>query len=99
MARDILRWRYPAPVPELKSEGSNVMDLEWILQLVLFGILHWVLAVLLLQDIAGRDRVRGGRKAPWVLAIVLVTFLGSLLYMVFHPQVFIEDNDDDDRNR
>jgi len=88
------------PATGLKSEGSNAMDLEWILQLVLFGLLHWVLAVLLLQDLASRDRVLGGHKAPWVLAIALVTFLGSLLYMLCHPQVFLEDDDDNnDRNR
>jgi len=73
------------------------MDLEWILQLVLFGVLHWVLAVLLLQDLANRERVLGGRKAPWVLLIILLAFLGSILYMLSHPQVFLED-DDDNRN-
>ena len=75
------------------------MELEWILQLVLFGALHWVLAVLLLRDLAARRRVLGGRKAPWALAITLLTFLGSLLYMLCHPQVFIEDDDDDHRKR
>ena len=70
------------------------MELEWILQLVLFGALHWVLAVLLLQDLAARRRVLGGKKAPWALGIILLAFLGSLLYMVCHPQVFLEDDDD-----
>ena len=71
------------------------MDLEWILQLVLFGALHWVLAVLLLQDLVNRQHVLGGRKAPWVLVIALFAFIGSILYMLSHPQVFLEDDDDD----
>lgn len=73
------------------------MDLEWILQLVLFGALHWVLAVLLLHDLASRRRVLGGKKVPWALAIALLAFVGSILYMLSHPQVFLEDDDDDDQ--
>jgi hypothetical protein len=69
------------------------MGLEWILRLVLLGVLHWVLAILLLHDLASRQRVLGGRKAPWAIAIVLVTFLGSLLYLLCHPQIFREDDD------
>jgi hypothetical protein len=69
------------------------MGLEWILRLVLLGILHWVLAILLLHDLASRQRVLGGRKAPWAIAIALVTFLGSLLYLLCHPQIFREDDD------
>lgn len=69
------------------------MELEWILRLVLFGILHWVLAIMLLQDLASRQRVLGGRKAPWAIAIVLITFLGSLLYLLCHPQIFRESDD------
>ncbi len=73
------------------------MGLEWILRLVLLGILHWVLAVMLLHDLASRRRVLGGRKAPWAIAIVLATFLGSLLYLLCHPQIFREEDDKPER--
>ena len=66
------------------------MELEWILRLVLFGILHWVLAGLLLRDLAARKRVLGGRKWPWAVVIIFVTFLGSLLYLLCHPQIFYD---------
>jgi len=52
-----------------------------------------VLAVMLLQDLANRRQVRGGRKAPWAIAIIFVTFLGSLLYLLCHPKIFYEIND------
>jgi hypothetical protein len=64
------------------------MDLEWYLALVLFGILHIVLALMLLQDLAGRKKVIGGHKAPWAILIIFVTFIGSLLYLVCHPRIF-----------
>ena len=70
------------------------MDIEWYLTLVLFGLLHWVLAIMLLQDLANREKVLGGRKAPWVVAIVLLTFLGSVLYLLCHPRIFYEINDE-----
>jgi len=68
------------------------MELERILALVLFSILHLVLAIMLLQDLANRERVVGGRKPPWAIAIIFVTFLGSLLYLLCHPKIFYDSN-------
>ena len=69
------------------------MELERILALVLFGILHWVLAIMLLHDLAERKQVLGGRKWAWATAIVFVTFLGSLVYLLCHPKIFYDSND------
>lgn len=66
------------------------MDLEWYLALLLFGIMHIVLALMLLQDLARRNRVIGGHKAPWAILIIFVTFIGSLLYLVCHPRIFAD---------
>ena len=63
------------------------MSAEWILELVLFSILHWILAGIVLNDIATRKHVLGGHKAPWVVVVILVTFVGSLLYLLCHPQI------------
>jgi len=68
------------------------MDLEWILALVVFCVLHLVLALLLLHDLADRKRVLGGRKVPWAIAIIFVTFLGSLLYLLCHPKIFYDSD-------
>ena len=70
------------------------MELERILALVLFGILHLVLAMMLLRDLADRKRVLGGRKAPWAIVILFVTFLGSLLYLLCHPKIFYGSDDE-----
>lgn len=68
------------------------MGLEQILALILFCILHLVLAIMLLNDLAGRERVLGGRKAPWVIAILFITFLGSLAYLLCHPKIFYDSD-------
>lgn len=61
-----------------------------IVALVLFGILHWILAMMLLQDLTHRKHVLGGRKAPWAAAIILITFVGSLIYLLCHPKIFYD---------
>ena len=70
------------------------MEIERILLLILAGVLHLVLAGMLLEDIVHRKRVLGGRKAPWVVAILLVTFVGSLLYLLCHPRIFYGSDDE-----
>ena len=72
------------------------MDPEWILRIVLFGIVHWILAGVLIQDLASRQRVFGGRKPPWAIIILLIPCFGSLLYLLFHPQIL---NPDDSQNK
>lgn len=66
------------------------MEAERIFGLVVFAILHWVLAIMLLRDLAKRRQVLGGHKAPWAIAIMFVTFLGSLAYLLCHPKIFYD---------
>ena len=64
------------------------MELERLLALILMSILHFVLAGMLLDDLSKRRRILGGRKAPWAVAILLVAFVGALLYLLCHPRIF-----------
>lgn len=68
------------------------MDPEWIIRIALFGVVHWILAGLVIQDLAGREKVFGGRKLPWALTILFVPCFGSLVYLLFHPQIFNPDS-------
>ena len=69
------------------------MELERILSIILFSILHWILAIMMLKDLSSREKVIGGRKAPWAIVIIVLVFVGSVLYLVFHPRVLLEDDD------
>ncbi len=64
------------------------MDLEWIIRIVLFGIAHWILAGIMLHDLASKKRAFGGHKAPWAIVIIILPCFGSLVYLAFHPQIF-----------
>lgn len=61
--------------------------------LILLGILHWLLAGMVLHDLAARKHVLGGRKAPWAVLILFVSFIGSVLYLLCHPDAFFGDEE------
>jgi hypothetical protein len=75
------------------------MDTEWILRIVLFGIVHWILAGVLLHDLAFRQRVFGGHKPPWVIVILVIPCFGSILYLLFNPQIFNPDYSPNEHHR
>jgi hypothetical protein len=67
------------------------METEWIIRIVLFGLVHWVLAGIMLQDLASRKKVFGRHKAPWAIIILIIPCFGSLIYLLFHPQMLSSD--------
>jgi hypothetical protein len=73
------------------------MDPEWILRIILFGIVHWILAGFFLNDLASRQRVFGGHKAPWAIVILIIPCFGSILYLLFHPQILSRDDSQGDQ--
>jgi hypothetical protein len=76
------------------------MSLDWIIRIILFAIVHWVLAGIMVNDLSSRQRVFGGRKAPWAIVILFLPCFGSLIYLAFHPQILSPDqNDKNHRNR
>jgi hypothetical protein len=73
------------------------MSSDWIIRIVLFGLAHWALAGLLLNDLVSRRKVFGGRKAPWAIIIVIIPCFGSLIYLLFHPQILNPDHNQNQR--
>jgi hypothetical protein len=71
------------------------MDLDWIIRIVLFSIVHWILAGIMLNDLTSREKVFGRRKAPWAIAILIIPCFGSLFYLAFHPQILSHPQDRD----
>jgi len=68
------------------------MTSDWIIRIVLFSLVHWVLAGFMLNDLAAREKVVFGHKAPWAIVVLAIPCFGSLLYLMFHPQIINREN-------
>ena len=50
----------------------------------------WIF-IALFGDIFRRDDLSGGAKAGWIFLLVILPFLGSLIYMIARPKVTAQD--------
>lgn len=50
--------------------------------LIPLGVIQLGLMVFALVDLARREVVKGGRKWPWVLVIVLLDIFGPIMYLL-----------------
>lgn len=66
------------------------MENEAILRIVILlaglGIVHWGLVPLALGSLFSRENVPGWQRALWGMGIVFLTCIGSLAYMLVHPE-------------
>jgi len=53
-----------------------------ILLLLPLIVVEFTLIGIALYDLARRKRVKGGNKLLWVLVIVLIEFIGPLVYLI-----------------
>ena len=77
---------------------------EWNLGTVLWAMLvffFWFMAIWifisLFGDIFRRNDLSGGAKAGWILLLVLLPFLGALIYMIARPKMTEQDKEDMER--
>jgi hypothetical protein len=66
------------------------VDITLIVKVILLGFIHWMLVPFALKALVGRKHVVGGKKAPWAVAIIFLTCVGSLIYLIFHPTFGME---------
>ncbi|MDM8000511.1 MAG: hypothetical protein QUS33_11075 [Dehalococcoidia bacterium] len=64
------------------------MESEGLIRILVFavglGLFHWALVPVMLERLFSRPKVVGSRGL-WALAIVTLTCVGSLLYLLVHP--------------
>ena len=74
------------------------MEIEAVVRIIVLavglGIIHWAVVPMVLERLFCRPKVIGSR-ALWGVAIVSLTCLGSLAYLLVHPDV--ENETDLDR--
>ena len=60
------------------------MDIFWTM-VIFFCWVAWIWTlIIVLSDVFGRDELSGVGKAAWTLGILVVPFLGVLVYLIVH---------------
>jgi len=71
--------------------NGTLLDFFWTMAIIFF----WVTAIMIwfrcFMDLFGRDDLSGGMKAVWILALILIPWLGALVYIITRPKVTASD--------
>lgn len=66
-------------------------DVIWSMIAFFFWFMLIWIFISIFGDIFRRNDLSGGMKAVWILALVVLPFLGALIYMVSRPKVTAQD--------
>ena len=65
----------------------------WATVVFFFWFIFIWMFITIFADIFRRDDLSGGAKAGWIILIVLVPFLGILIYMIARPKMTEQDRE------
>ena len=63
----------------------------WAMVVFFFWFIFIWMFITIFADIFRRDDLSGGAKAGWIILIVIVPFLGILIYMIARPKMTEQD--------
>jgi hypothetical protein len=66
-------------------------DVLWSMVVFFFWFMFIWMFIAVFGDIFRRDDISGGAKAGWILLIVILPFLGILIYMIARPKMTEQD--------
>ena len=66
------------------NSGVDFWDVFWLLLVFIPLLLVWAFA---LVDIFRRPDLTGGAKALWTVCVIVLPFVGTLLYLILRPQL------------
>ena len=101
-AIDPARWRGPALVIAAASlflsacaqVGTNSItfwDVIWSMVFFFFWFMLIWIFIAIFADIFRRHDLSGGWKAIWILVIVILPFIGALIYIISRPKMTAQD--------
>ena len=69
------------------AQAWNLGSVLWAMLYFFFiFMLIWIF-IMVFADIFRRHDIHGGAKAGWILLIVILPFLGALIYIIARPQM------------
>ena len=68
-------------------------DVLWSMLIFFFWFMFIWMFIGVFSDIFRRNDIGGGAKAGWVILIVLLPFLGILIYLIARPKMTAQDKE------
>jgi type VI protein secretion system component VasK len=76
---------------QVGTSSFTFWDAVWSIILFFFWFMFIWIFISLFGDIFRRNDLSGGAKAVWLIALVLLPFLGALIYIAMRPKVTAQD--------
>ncbi len=76
---------------QLDDEAFGFWDLLWGMVVFFFWFMLIWIFISIFADIFRRNDLSGGWKVVWIVVLVLLPFLGALIYIIARPKVTAQD--------
>jgi hypothetical protein len=76
---------------QVGTSSFTFWDAVWSMILFFFWFMFIWIFISLFGDIFRRNDLSGGAKAVWLIALVILPFLGALIYIAMRPKVTAQD--------
>jgi hypothetical protein len=70
---------------------TTFLDVFWYSILFFFWIMAIWIFIALISDVIRRDDLGGGGKAMWIVFMVILPFIGCLIYIITRPKMTAQD--------
>jgi Phospholipase_D-nuclease N-terminal/Short C-terminal domain len=75
----------------ISGPSTTFGDIFWSFVAFFFWFMAIWIFITIFGDIFRRNDLSGGMKAIWIIALVILPFLGAIIYMVSRPKVTAQD--------
>jgi Short C-terminal domain/Phospholipase_D-nuclease N-terminal len=76
---------------QVGTNSFTFWDAVWTLVIFFFWFMFIWIFITIFADIFRRNDLSGGWKAIWIVVLVLIPFLGALIYIISRPKVTAQD--------
>ena len=76
---------------QVGGQTLTFWDVVWSMVIFFFWFMLIWIFIAVFADIFRRNDISGGTKAVWVIAIIILPFIGCLIYMVMRPKATAQD--------
>jgi hypothetical protein len=70
---------------------TTFLDVFWYSIVFFFWILAIWIFIMIVSDVIRRDDIGGGKKAVWIVFMIILPFVGCLTYIIVRPKVTAQD--------